>query len=342
MPNRITITHFLISEQRRLNRTGHFTTLVSDIVTACKMISHEVNRGALAGNLGLAGSENVQGEDQKKLDVLANDLFMHLNTFGGNYVGMASEEIDDVHVISEGVSNDYLLLFDPLDGSSNIDVNIGVGTIFSVLRAPAGVDHPTAADFLQPGVRQVAAGYAIYGSSTMLVMTTGRGVNGFTLDQNVGEFILTHPDMRIPAETNEYSVNASRSRHWDAAMCRYMGECNAGKDGPRKKNFNMRWVGSMVADLHRIVCRGGVFLYPADAENAKKGGKLRLMYEANPMAFIVEQAGGAASTGRGRILEMQPTELHQRCSVILGSSEEVKCIESYYREADTIAREAAE
>ncbi|QLH40081.1 MAG: class 1 fructose-bisphosphatase [Defluviicoccus sp.] len=344
MPHRrITITHFLISEQRRLNRTGHFTTLVNDIVTACKMISHEVNRGALAGNLGLAGSENIQGEDQKKLDVLANDLFMHMNTFGGNYVGMASEEIDDVHVISEDTHNDYLLLFDPLDGSSNIDVNIGVGTIFSVLRAPAGVDEPQAVDFLQPGVRQVAAGYATYGSSTMLVMTTGRGVNGFTLDQNVGEFILTHPDMRIPAATNEFSVNTSRSRHWDPAISRYVDECLAGKEGPRGKNFNMRWVGSMVADVHRILCRGGAFLYPTDAENEKKGGKLRLMYEANPMAFLVEQAGGAASTGRQRIMDMQPNALHQRCGVVLGSSEEVQRIEAYYRELDGIApREAAE
>lgn len=342
MPERITITRFLVSEQRRLGKTGHFTALVSDIVTACKMISNEVNRGALAGNHGLAGSENVQGEDQKKLDVLANDLFMHMNTFGGNYVGMASEEIDDVHVISEGVSNDYLLLFDPLDGSSNIDVNIAVGTIFSILRCPGGVDQPQTADFLQPGMRQVAAGYAIYGASTMLVMTTGRGVNGFTLDQNVGEFMLTHPNMRIPAETNEFAINASRATLWDGAIRRYVDECLAGKDGPRGKNFNMRWVGSMVADVHRMLCRGGVFLYPADAENAAKGGKLRLMYEANPMGFIVEQAGGAASTGRGRILEVVPSALHQRCGVVLGSASEVSRIVSYYREHDSAAKVAAE
>jgi fructose-1,6-bisphosphatase I len=342
MPERITITRFLVTEQRRLGKTGHFTALVSDIVTACKMISHEVNRGALAGNHGLAGSENVQGEDQKKLDVLANDLFMNMNTFGGNYVGMASEEIDDVHVISEGTSNDYLLLFDPLDGSSNIDVNIAVGTIFSVLRCPGGVEQPETADFLQPGIRQVAAGYAIYGASTMLVMTTGRGVHGFTLDQNVGEFMLTHPDMRIPADTNEFAVNASRAKHWDGAVRRYVDECLAGREGPRGKNFNMRWVGSMVADVHRMLCRGGVFLYPADAENVAKGGKLRLMYEANPMGFIVEQAGGVASTGRGRILEVSPVALHQRCGVILGSANEVRRVESYYADLDASARVAAE
>lgn len=343
MPHQtMTITRFLVSEQRQLGKTGHFTALVSDIVTACKMISHEVNRGALAGNYGLAGSENIQGEDQKKLDVIANDLFMHMNTFGGNYVGMASEEVDDVHVISEGANNDYLLLFDPLDGSSNIDVNIAVGTIFAVLRCPGGVENPTEADFMQPGIRQVAAGYAIYGASTMLVMTTGRGVNGFTLDRDVGEFILTHPNMRIPEETSEFAVNASRAAHWEPPMRRYYEECLAGKDGPRGKNFNMRWVGSMVADVHRMLCRGGVFLYPVDADNIKKGGKLRLMYEANPMSFLVEQAGGRASTGRGRVMELQPKELHQRCSVMLGSANEVRRLEDYHREHDAAMRIAAE
>ncbi|MBK8176145.1 MAG: class 1 fructose-bisphosphatase [Rhodospirillales bacterium] len=343
MPHtRTTITHFLIEEQRRLGKSGHFTTLISDIVTACKMISHEVNRGGLAGNLGLAGSENVQGEDQKKLDVLANDIFMHLNTLGGNYAGMASEEVDDVHVISTGGHSNYLLLFDPLDGSSNIDVNISVGTIFSILRCPEGVTQPGEAEFMQPGVQQVAAGYALYGSSTMLVLTTGRGVNGFTLDNAIGEFILTHPNMRIPAETNEFAINASRARFWETPVKRYIDECLAGKEGPRGKSFNMRWVASMVAEVHRVLCRGGAFLYPIDAENRAKGGKLRLMYEANPMSFIVEQAGGAASTGRARILDLQPRELHQRCAVILGSAEEVKRLDRYHREHDAMAKVAAE
>jgi fructose-1,6-bisphosphatase I len=343
MPHtRTTITHFLIDEQRRLGKSGHFTTLVSDIVTACKMISHEVNRGGLAGNLGLAGSANIQGEDQKKLDVVANEIFMRLNALGGNYAGMASEEVDDVHVVSEGENGNYLLLFDPLDGSSNIDVNISVGTIFSILRCPDGVKAPAVAEFLQPGVQQVAAGYALYGASTMLVMTTGRGVNGFTLDQNVGEFILTHPDMRIPPETAEFAINASRARLWEPPVKRYIDECLAGKVGPRGKAFNMRWVASMVAEVHRVLCRGGVFLYPVDAENRSSGGKLRLMYEANPMSFIVEQAGGAATTGRERILELQPTELHQRCAVILGSANEVKRIAAHYRDYDAVPKVAAE
>lgn len=330
----VTITHYLIEEQRRRGGTGHFTGLVNDVVTACKWISHEVNRGALAGNLGLAGSENVQGEDQKKLDVVANEIFMHLNALGGNYAGMASEEIDDVHVVSQGHGGKYLLLFDPLDGSSNIDVNIAVGTIFSILRCPTNVETPTAADFLRQGVHQVAAGYALYGSSTMLVMTTGSGVQGFTLDQNVGEFLLTHPNMQIPADTGEYAVNSSRSHGWEPPVQRYIEECNQGKGGPRGRSFNMRWVGSMVAEIHRILCRGGVFLYPMDSDNQKQGGKLRLMYEGNPMAFLVEQAGGAASTGRQRIMEVQPTKLHQRCPMILGSRNEVERLDAYHREHD--------
>ncbi|HIJ39055.1 MAG TPA: fructose-1,6-bisphosphatase, partial [Rhodospirillaceae bacterium] len=228
---RVSLSHFLLQEQRRLGGTGTFTTLLTDIRTACKMISHEVNRGALAGNLGAAGQENVQGEQQKKLDVLANEIFLHLNALGGSYAGMASEELEDVHAV-HGAAGRYLLLFDPLDGSSNIDVNISVGSIFSILRLPEGLDPSAEAAFLQPGVQQVAAGYAIYGSSTMLVLTTGHGVNGFTLDQNVGIFVLTHPNMRIPEDTEEYSINASRSRFWSPPVRRYIDECQAGKAGP--------------------------------------------------------------------------------------------------------------
>ncbi|HIJ61572.1 MAG TPA: class 1 fructose-bisphosphatase [Rhodospirillaceae bacterium] len=330
---RVTLSHFLLQEQRRRGGTGTFTTLLTDIRTACKMISHEVNRGALAGNLGAAGAENVQGEQQKKLDVLANEIFLHMNELGGSYAGMASEELEGVHQV-HGAAGRYLLLFDPLDGSSNIDVNISVGSIFSILRLPDGLDPSSEQAFLQPGVQQVAAGYALYGSSTMLVLTTGEGVNGFTLDQNVGVFVLTHPDMRIPADTDEYAVNASRERYWEPAVRRYVEECKAGKDGPRGRNFNMRWVASMVAEVHRVLCRGGVFLYPADSENLAKGGKLRLMYEANPMAFIIEQAGGRASTGRQRLLEVQPTSLHQRVGVILGSANEVARLEAYHGEQD--------
>jgi fructose-1,6-bisphosphatase I len=333
---RITLSHYLIQEQRRLGTSGTFTALLTDILTACKMISHAVNRGALAGNLGVAGSENVQGEEQKKLDVLANDIFLHMNGLGGNYAAMASEELEDVHTVRGNVDGRYLLLFDPLDGSSNIDVNISVGSIFSILRLPEGVDASTENAFLQPGVKQVAAGYAVYGSSTMLVLTTGNGVNGFTLDQNIGMFVLTHPNMRILEETKEFAINASRARFWEPPVKRYVDEALAGKEGPRGRDFNMRWVASMVADVHRILCRGGVFMYPIDAENRPKGGKLRIMYEANPMAFLVEQAGGVASTGRGRIMELQPTSLHQRVPVILGSKTEVERIIAYHAEQDAV------
>lgn len=334
---RITLSHFLLQEQRRLKSSGVFTSLMNDILTACKMVSHEVNRGALVGNHGIAGSENVQGEEQKKLDVLANDIFIHMNSQVGTYAAMASEELEEVQEVpAVGGTHEgrYLLLFDPLDGSSNIDVNISVGSIFSILRVPEGVDPSSQDAFLQPGVKQVAAGYALYGSSTMLVLTTGSGVHGFTLDRDVGMFFLTHPNMTIPEDTKEYAINSSRARHWEAPVKRYVEECNAGKEGPRGKDFNMRWVASMVAEVHRILVRGGVFLYPADAENMKKGGKLRLMYEANPMAFIIEQAGGLASTGRQRLMEVQPTGLHQRVPVILGSKNEVERLVAYHAEHD--------
>jgi fructose-1,6-bisphosphatase I len=257
-----------------------------------------------------------------------------MNALGGNYAGMASEELEDVHAVHGAADGKYLLLFDPLDGSSNIDVNISVGSIFSILKLPPGVNSIKEAAFLQQGVKQMAAGYALYGSSTMMVLTTGKGVNGFTLDNNVGMFMLTHPDMTIPADTKEFAINASRARFWEPPVKRYIEECQAGKDGPRGKDFNMRWVASMVAEVHRILCRGGVFLYPADSENMKKGGKLRLMYEANPMAFIIEQAGGGGSTGRQRILDLQPTHLHQRVPVILGSRNEVERLDAYHAEFD--------
>jgi fructose-1,6-bisphosphatase I len=331
--SRISLPHYLIEEQRRLGSSGAFTSLFSDIVTACKTIAHEVNLGELAGNLMTLGTENIQGETQKKLDVLSNEIIMRLNEFGGNYAGMASEEVDEIHVVKGG-GGKYLLLFDPLDGSSNIEVNVSIGTIFSILKCPDDVEVPTLKDFLQPGVNQVCAGYVLYGSSTMLVMSTGNGVNGFTLDRNVGEFFLTHPNMRIPEDTKEFAINVSRKRHWEPPVARYIEECLAGKDGPRGKDFNTRWVASMVADIHRILIRGGIFMYPLDAENIKKGGRLRLMYEANPMSFLVEQAGGAASTGRSRMLELQPTDLHQRVPVIIGSKNEVDRVTAYHLEYD--------
>ncbi|MEO7558128.1 MAG: class 1 fructose-bisphosphatase [Gammaproteobacteria bacterium] len=331
MHNGTTVTQFLIEEQRQVRASGDFTSLLNDIVTACKVISNAVNKGALIGVLGSAGSENVQGETQKKLDIITNEVFIKSNEWAGHLAAMGSEEMDDIYPIpAQYPKGKYLLVFDPLDGSSNIDVNISVGTIFSILRCPSGVTNPTAADFLQPGTKQVCAGYAVYGPSTMLVLTSGHGVNGFTLDQNIGEFILTHPDMKIPEDSHEFAINSSNSRFWEEPVTRYVDECLAGIEGPRKKNFNMRWVASMVAEVHRILIRGGVFMYPKDTKDPDKAGKLRLMYEANPMSLIVEQAGGVSSTGRDRILDLQPDNLHQRVPVILGSKNEVNRIIAYH------------
>lgn len=333
MHNGVSLTQFIIEEQRRLpNATGDFTSLLNDIVTACKVISNAVNKGALIGVLGSAESENIQGETQKKLDVITNEVVLKSNEWAGHLAAMASEEMDDIYPIPpQYPRGKYLMLFDPLDGSSNIDVNISVGTIFSILRCPEGVTDPKVEDFLQPGTQQICAGYALYGPSTMLVLTTGNGVNGFTLDRNVGEFILTHPNMRIPEDTKEFAINASNQRFWEKPVQRYVDECLQGKDGPRGRDFNMRWVASMVAEVHRILTRGGIFMYPLDSKMKDKGGKLRLMYEANPMSFIVEQAGGVSNTGRERILSMKPTGIHQRVPVILGSKNEVERVVSYHK-----------
>jgi len=330
----ITITQFINEEQRRIGATGDFTGLLNDVCTACKNISHAVNQGELIGVLGTAGSENVQGETQKKLDIISNDMVMDATSWGGHLAGMASEEMEEVSPIpAEYPKGKYLLVFDPLDGSSNIDVNISVGTIFSILRAPEGVTDAKAEDFMQPGTEQVCGGYALYGPSTMMVLTTGHGVNGFTLDQNVGEFILTQPNMTIPEDTQEFSINSSNSRFWEAPVKRYIDECLAGTEGgAREKNFNMRWVASMVAEVHRILTRGGIFMYPKDTKDPSKAGKLRLLYEANPMSMIVEQAGGVSSTGRERIMEIKPDGLHQRVPVILGSRNEVERVISYHKD----------
>jgi fructose-1,6-bisphosphatase I len=329
------LVQFIIEEQRAIpGVSGDFTGLVSDVIMACKQIAHDVNKGALIGVLGSAGSENVQGETQKKLDIITNEVFIKSTEWGGHLAAMASEEMDDVYPIpARYPKGKYLLVFDPLDGSSNIDVNISVGTIFSILRAPKGVENPTAADFLQAGTTQVCAGYALYGPSTMLVITTGHGVNGFTLDSDIGEFMLTHPKMTVPADTQEFAINASNERHWEKPVQRYVDECIAGKPGPRGKNFNMRWIASMVAEVHRILIRGGVFMYPRDDRDPGKAGKLRLLYEANPMSFLIEQAGGVSSTGYERIMDIKPTGLHQRVPVILGSKNEVDRIVSYHKGA---------
>jgi len=339
--HRTSVTQFIIEEQRKLQgATGDFTSLLNDVVTACKVISNLVNQGELIGVLGAAGSENVQGEEQKKMDIITNEVFLKTNEWAGHLAAMASEEMEEIYHIPEGnPRGKYLLTFDPLDGSSNMDVNVSVGTIFSILRCKGDCANPTEQDFLQAGTEQVCAGYALYGPSTMLVLTTGQGVNGFTLDMNIGEFILTHPNMTIPEDTREFAINASNMRHWEAPVKRYVDECLAGKEGARSEDFNMRWVASMVAEVHRILTRGGIFMYPMDEKMKAKGGtgKLRLMYEANPMSFIVEQAGGASWTGRDRIMEIQPEKLHQRVPVILGSKNEVERVVAYHKESDSEA-----
>jgi fructose-1,6-bisphosphatase I/sedoheptulose-1,7-bisphosphatase len=329
-----TLAQYLIEERRQLSdSTGDFNSLILNVAITCKRISRAIELGALSGVQGDAdGAINVQGEQQKKLDILSNDIFLQVNERGGNLAGMASEEMEAPYQIPDQYpKGKYLLVFDPLDGSTNVDVNISVGSIFSVLRAPESIANLVSeSDFLQPGSTQVAAGYAIYGPATMLVLTVGNGVNGFTLDPQLGEFILTHPDLRIPEKTQEFAINSSNSRFWEAPIKHYITECLDGADGAREKNFNMRWVASMCAEAHRIVMRGGIFMYPRDGRDPTKAGRLRLLYEANPIAFIMEQAGGRASTGYQPILSVKPTALHQRIALIFGSREEVDRLESYH------------
>jgi len=321
----------LIEKQRDKNTIPADLRLLIEVVArACKSISNAIGKGALAGVYGNAGTDNIQGEAQKKLDVLSNEILLEANEWGGHLAAMASEEMDDPHAIPHRFpKGEYLLVFDPLDGSSNIDVNVSVGTIFSVLRCPEGVDATEKA-FLQKGRQQVAAGYAVYGPSTQLILTVGDGVDCFTLDREQGSFVLTQQGMTVPVETKEFAINMSNQRFWEAPVQRYVAELLQGKDGVRGKDFNMRWIASMVADVHRILTRGGVFMYPLDSKTKDKGGKLRLMYEANPMAFLIEQAGGAATTGRQRLLDIQPSSLHQRVPVILGSKDEVERVTSYH------------
>jgi fructose-1,6-bisphosphatase I/sedoheptulose-1,7-bisphosphatase len=341
--NRSTLTQFLIEERRRFpGASGDFNALILDVALACKAIARAVAFGELGGVMGNhaadeGGSVNVQGETQKKLDVLSNEVFIKRTEWAGNLAGMASEEMDLPYQIPKQYPRGkYLIVFDPLDGSSNIDVNVSVGSIFSILRAPQNVIDSgrdvTEADFLQPGTKQMAAGYALYGPTTMLMLTVGDGVNGFTLDPTLGEFMLTHPKLQIPADTHEFAINASNSRFWESPVKRYVDECLAGKPGPRGKDFNMRWIASMVAEAHRILMRGGVFMYPRDTKDLSKPGRLRLLYEANPVGFIMEQAGGRASTGRQAVLGVQPSGLHQRIGFVFGSKNEVERIERYHQE----------
>jgi len=329
---RVSLTRYLIEEQRdKQSIPADLRLLIEVVARACKAISNTVAKGALADVLGGAGTDNVQGEAQKKLDVISNEILLEANEWGGHLAAMASEEMEIPHQIPHRYpKGEYLLLFDPLDGSSNIDINVSIGTIFSVLRCPDGVTEPNEQAFMQPGTAQVAAGFAVYGPSTMLVLTLGHGVAVFTLDREQGSFVLTQENLRIPAETAEFAINMSNARHWEAPVKRYIDECLAGKSGPREKDFNMRWIASMVADLFRILTRGGVFMYPVDSK--RPAGRLRLMYEANPMAFIVEQAGGAATDGRARIMDLQPKELHQRVGLVIGSKSEVERVTRYHLE----------
>ena len=317
----VTIDRFIIEQERLYpSASGDLSSILYDLVVAAKMISNKVRSAGLADIIGAVGTENVQGEVQQKLDLFANDTIVKAMDHGGRLCAMASEEEADIIPIPQGFkTGKYLLLFDPLDGSSNIDVNVPVGTIFSVLKKEGEPGRGTTRDMLQPGYKQVAAGYVIYGSSTMLVYTTGQGAHGFTLDPSIGEFLLSHPNIKTPEHGKYLSVNDSYEQHWDepvrALMRRYRG-----LDG-RREAMNVRYVGSMVADFHRNLLGGGLFAYPANAKSPK--GKLRLLYECNPLAFICEQAGGGATDGHVRILDVQPTELHQRTPVFLGSRGDV-------------------
>jgi fructose-1,6-bisphosphatase I/sedoheptulose-1,7-bisphosphatase len=353
LSGRWTLTRYLIEERRRFpGASGDFNALILDVALACKAIARIVAFGTLADTVGTAmpggaavgGETNVHGEVQKPLDVLANEIFIRMNEWNGHLAGLASEEMERPRQIpSSYPRGKYLLVFDPLDGSSNIDVNVSVGSIFSVLRAPQEVIDSgrdvTEADFLQPGAAQVAAGYAIYGPTTMLVLTVGNGVAAFTLNPNLGEFVLSRPDIRVPEETEEFAINSSNSRFWEPPVKRYVDECLAGKTGPRGKDFNMRWIASMVAEAHRILMRGGVFMYPRDTKDPAKPGRLRLLYEANPIGYVMEQAGGRASTGRQPVLGVKPSALHQRIGVVFGSRAEVERIERYHQEPPAEAPE---
>jgi fructose-1,6-bisphosphatase I len=336
MPHRpTTFSKFIIEDLRRVaNPDMELAALLNDVQRACKLVARAVSRGAL-DPATVKTAVNIQGEEQKPLDVISNEIMISSMEWGGQLCGMASEELETPYIIPGRYPRGrYLLVFDPLDGSSNLDINMTVGTIFSVLRAPEGITEPVEADFLQPGTNQVAAGYVLYGPTSMLVATLGAGVHGFTLDREIGAYTLTHPSMRIPETAREFAINASNERFWEPPVRRYVEECIAGKSGPREADFNMRWIASLVAEVHRILVRGGLFMYPRDTRDPSKPGRLRLLYEANPMAMLVEQAGGAASTGRQRLLEVHPTSLHQRVPVILGSRHEVERLVRYHQAYD--------
>lgn len=315
----ITLDEFIIQRQKDFPfATGELSGLLRDIGLASKIISREVNKAGLIELSGHAGSENASGEAVQKLDLLADDLLITCLQNSGECCGIASEENNTFVPIQSSANAKYVVLFDPLDGSSNIDVNVSIGTIFAIYRRVTTDGECQLKDFLQDGAEQVAAGYVIYGSSTMLVYTTGKGVNGFTLDPSIGEFCLSHPDIKIPQEGKIYSVNQSAYSKYDSGVRQFIDEC-------MDKSYNMRYVGSMVADVHRTLIKGGIFMYPAT--NSSPNGKLRLLYECNPLSFIVEQAGGLASNGCKRILDLKANELHQRTPIFIGSPNMVRRVE---------------
>jgi len=329
---RTTLSKFLIQQLTGIPGASDLGALLVDVAAAVKAISAMTAKGALDGYLGEHGGRNVQGETQQKLDVLAHEVMIRSCEWGGLLAGMVSEELAEPYPIpGEYVRGRYLLAFDPLDGSSNTDLNVAVGTIFSVLRHEPS-EPPGSGDYLQPGKRQVAAGYAIYGPATMLVITVGKGAHGFTLDREIGNFILTHPDLHIPADSSEFAINTSNARFWEPPVHRYVSECQAGRTGIRARDFNMRWIASLVAEAHRILMRGGVFMYPRDTKDPSRPGRLRLLYEANPIALLIEQAHGLATTGYERVMQMRPDALHQRVPLIMGSRNEVERIERYHTE----------
>ncbi len=333
-----TLSRFLVESERPASSACHdLDALILDVAQACKSIAKTLALGVLADAPCGGGAVNVHGEVQKHLDVVSNDLFVRGTQGSGHLAGLVSEEMELPHQIPEVYPRgQYLLVFDPLDGSSNVDVNVSVGSIFSVLRAPQDIvatgRDVSEEDFLQPGRSQVAAGYALYGPVTMLVLTLGHGVHGFTLDPNLGDFVLSHPMLRIPAETHEFAINSANARFWEQPVARYIHECVAGISGPRQKDFNMRWVASMVAEAHRILMRGGVFLYPRGNKDRGHSARLRLLYEANPIGFVMEQAGGRASAGERPTLDVQPMALHQRIGLMFGSRDEIERLERYYAE----------
>ncbi len=332
---RTTLSKFLIQQLTDIPGASDLGALLVDVAAAVKAISAMTAKGALGGYLGEHGGKNVQGETQQKLDVLAHEVMVRSCEWGGLLAGMVSEELEDPYPVPvEYARGRYLLMFDPLDGSSNTDVNVSVGTIFSVLRHDK-TELPAVADYLQRGEQQVAAGYAIYGPATMLVISVGKGTHGFTLDREIGNFILTHPNLQIPADTSEFAINTSNPRFWEPPVHRYVTECQAGKSGIRARDFNMRWIASLVAEVHRILMRGGVFMYPKDSKDKSKPGRLRLLYEANPISLLVEQAEGRATTGCQRLLQVEPQSLHQRVPLILGSRNEVERIERYHAECES-------